>query len=165
MMTRRSIRKYSEKEVSNIVLEKILKCAMQAPSGVNEQAWEFIIVRDKELLKQIPTISPFAGMVAKAPLAIIVCTNLNNESIFYKGMGILDCSAATENILLAAHALGLGAVWTAVYPDEAKANKIRNLFNIPSSIIPLCIIPIGYPAEKKGFDDRYKEKKVHQNKW
>jgi len=165
ILTRRSVRKYKTKEVSDKLVEKLLSCAMQAPSGANEQAWEFIVVKDKELLAKIPKINFFSGMAKKAPLVIISCINQKTELAFFKGLGIQDVSAATENLLLSAHALGLGAVWTAIYPNEEKVRKTRELFKLPEYIIPLAIVPIGYPDEKLKPVKRYNEKKVHYEKW
>ena len=166
IMTRRSVRKYSDKKVSDSTVTKLLECAMQAPSAVNEQPWEFIVVKDKELLKKIPSLSFYAGMAPSAQLAIIICMNKKKETLFAKDYSIQDCSAATENLLLAAHALGLGAVWTGIKPDEIKkVEGIQNLFNIPSYVIPLCIIPIGYPAEKSKPAKRFKKERVHKDLW
>ena len=164
-MTRKSVRKYSGKEVSDKLLKKILECGMQAPSAVNEQPWEFVIVRDKEMLAKIPKISRFAGMTKDASVAIIICMNKKYQNIFAKGYLEQDCSAATENILLAVNALGLGAVWTGLHPHEKLVEGIRKLFEIPNHVIPLCIIPIGYPTEKKAPKKRFNKKRVHKEKW
>jgi nitroreductase len=163
--TRRSVRKYKEKKVPDKIVEKLLTCAMQAPSGVNEQCWEFIVVRDKELLAKIPKINYYSGMAKKAPLAIITCINLKKESTWFRGLGIQDVSASTENLLLSAHALGLGAVWTAIHPNEGKVKKTREIFNLPDYVIPLAIIPIGYPNEKIKPVNRFVKSKVHYEKW
>jgi len=170
MLTRKSIRDYSSKKVSEKQLKKILECAMQAPSAVNEQPWEFIIITEKEKLKELSTKTPYAKMTKNASAAIIVCINEKKENIwaktFYgKGFPIQDCSAATENILLASHAQGLGAVWVGVYPNTKMVGKIQEQFNTPENIIPLCIIPIGYPKQKSTPKKRYDEKKIHKNKW
>jgi nitroreductase len=164
--TRRSIRDYSEKKVSDSAIKQILSCAMQAPSACNEQPWEFIVVKDRELLGKIPSLSTYAAMAKKAPLAIIVCMNPKKEYPFIKGYSIQDCSAATQNILLAVNALGLGAVWTGIKPDETKKiERIREVFDIPDYIIPLAIIPIGYPKNKSKPANRFKKEKVHYEKW
>ncbi len=165
MLTRRSIRKYKDKEVSDKLIEKMLSCAMQVPSGVNEQAWEFIVVKDKELLAKIAKSNFFASMVKKAPVVIISCINLKRESTWAKGLGLMDVSAATENLLLSAHALGMGGVWTAVHPNEDKVKKTREIFGLPEYVVPLAIVPIGYPAEKVKPLKRYDSKKVHYEKW
>lgn len=123
IMTRRSIRKYFDKKIPSAIVKKILSCAMQAPSAMNEQPWEFITITDQAILGKIPSVSIWAGMAAKAPLVIVVCINHKKENILAKGMGVQDCSAAAQNILLSAHALGLGAVWCACFPDEKKNAK------------------------------------------
>lgn len=165
IMSRKSVRKYFQKEVPDKLIKKLLECAMQAPSAVNEQPWEFIVVRDKELLGKIPSVSRFAGMVPQASAAIIVCMNKKRENLFAKGYIEQDCSAATENILLAANALGLGAVWTGLHPNEKKVDGVRGLFGIPPHVTPLCIIPVGYPAEKKPAGKRFSEERIHKDRW
>ncbi len=161
--TRRAIRKYTDKNVSDEIIHKLLKAGMSGPSAVNEQPWHFIIVKDKELLKEIPKASQYAQMVKDAALAIIVCGNPTLQKI--DGFWSQDCCIAAQNILLAAHALGLGAVWTAAYPLQDRVDNLQKLFGIPKTIIPLCVIPIGYPAEKKEPVDRFKKERVHSEKW
>jgi nitroreductase len=161
--TRRSIRKYADKKVPDEIIEKLLKAGMSGPSAVNEQPWHFIIVKDKKLLEEIPKASPYAQMAKEAALAIIVCGDLKLQKI--EGLWSQDCCIAAQNILLAAHALGLGAVWTAAYPLPDRVENLQKLFNIPKNIIPLCVIPIGYPAEKKEPVERFKKDRVHQDKW
>ncbi|MEI7961069.1 MAG: nitroreductase family protein [archaeon] len=165
IMTRRSIRKYSDKKVPSAIVKKILSSAMQAPSAMNEQPWEFITITDQEVLSKVPAVSVWAQMAAKAPLVIVVCINHKRENMLAKGYGIQDCFAATQNILLASHSLGLGAVWCACAPDEKKMQKMREIIGIPAHVDPLCIIPIGYPAEKKNPEKRFKQDRVHENKW
>ncbi|MBD3363500.1 nitroreductase family protein [Candidatus Dojkabacteria bacterium] len=161
--TRRSIRKYKDKMVSNEDIEKTLKAAMQAPSAGNGQPWEFIVIRDKELLNQVPEFSKYAQMAKNAPAAILVCGNPGESR--YPDLWPQDCSAACQNILLAAWELGLGAVWTASYPWEDRMQGFRKLCDIPEDIIPFALIPVGYPDEEKGKDDRFDPEKVHENKW
>lgn len=165
IMTRRSVRKYKDKAVTAEIIDKILAAAMQAPSAMNEQPWEFIVIKDKEILNKIPSVSLWTGMAKKAALVIIVCINRKKENIVAKGFGALDCSAAAQNILLSAHALGLGGVWCAAYPEEKIMSKTRELLSIPSHVDPLCIIPIGYPDEKPKPEKRFKKERVHENKW
>ncbi len=169
-MTRKSIRKYSNKEVSESELKIILECAMQAPSAVNEQPWEFIVVREKSLLEKLSKVTLYSGMIKTSSVAIVICINEKKENVwgktFYgKGFSIQDCSAAAQNILLSAHAQGLGAVWVGAYPSEKIVSTIREIFDIPKHITPLCIIPIGYPKEKLKAEKRYKEERVHKEKW
>jgi nitroreductase len=159
IMTRRSVRKFTDEPVDEKTIEKILRAGMQAPSAHNEQPWHFVVVTDRALMKKIPGVSPYAGMAAEAALAIIVCFEAGSDHV------VEDCSGATENLLLAAHALGLGAVWTAVYPNEKRVSDVRQLFNLPESVTPLCIVPIGHPAEKKAPEDRFLPERVHRNGW
>jgi nitroreductase len=163
LITRRSIRKFSGKPVPDAVVEKILEAAMQAPSAMNQQPWHFVVVRDRELLNKIPSVSPYAAMAASAQLAIVVCADLALEKS--KGFWALDCSNAAFSILLAAHASGLGAVWTAVYPREDRMEGVRRLFSIPDGVVPLVLIPIGYPAEIKPVESRFRQDRIHLERW
>ena len=120
-------------------------------------------VDKREILDKIPDVHPYAEMMKQAMLAILVCGDYKLEkNIDYI---VEDCSACTQNILLAAHALGLGAVWLGVYPRKERIDGLVNLFTLPESIIPISLISIGYPAEKIGFEDRYKKERIHKNKW
>ncbi len=161
--TRRSIRKYIDKDVSDELITKILEAAMTAPSAGNQQPWQFIIIKDRTLLDKITEFHEYAQMCKEANLAILVCADIH--SIRHEGMWEQDCSAATQNILLAAHALGLGAVWCGVYPREAKMQGFVKLLNIPEKIIPFSLIPIGHTTQKSSKVDRYKKEKIHENKW
>ncbi|HYA32463.1 MAG TPA: nitroreductase family protein [Candidatus Bathyarchaeia archaeon] len=163
ILSRRSIRKYAEQPVSDEDVDALLRAAMYAPSAVNEQPWHFVIVKDRKTLKAIPEISRTAQMVRYAPLAIAVCGDKNLEK--FPGLWPLDCSAATENLLLAAAARGLGAVWTAVYPFEERIKGIQRLLNLPANVIPFCIIPVGRPAETPAPVDRFNAACVHYEKW
>lgn len=161
--SRRSIRKYKDKKVSDKLIKEILKAGMAAPSARNQQPWQFIVITDKIILQKIPNVHPYASMVAKAPLAILVCGDLELETA--QGYWIQDCSAAIQNMLLAITDLGLGAVWTGVYPRQDRVEGFKKLFNLPKNIIPLALIPIGYPAEKLPKLNRFKDDKIHYNKW
>lgn len=163
ILNRRSIRKFKNQEVSNEIVKQLLRAAMQAPSANNEQPWEFIVVNKKEILEKISEVHPYAKMAKEAAVAIIVCGDLKKE--VSKGRWVQDCSAAIENILLEAVHQRLGAVWVGVYPRKEREDVIRQLFNLPPNIIPLAIIPIGYPNEDKRYEDRYKEERVHYNEW
>lgn len=160
---RRSIRRYTNEPVSEEDLRYLLKAAMAAPSAHNEQPWEFIIVKDRQLLTEITKFHPYSQMLHEAPAAIIVCCDQNR--VITQGYWVQDCSAATENILLAAQGKGLGTVWMGVYPKENLVKSTKKLFEIPEHVTPLCIIAVGHPGEKKGPADRYDEKRVHIDKW
>jgi len=163
ILTRRSIRKYKNREVPGEIMQEILKAAMAAPSAGNEQPWEFIVITDRKILDEIPRIHPYSNMIKQAPAAIVVCGDMGREK--HKGFWIQDCSAATQNILLAARALGLGTVWLGVYPDEERAVLIQKLLGLPENVIPLSIIPVGYPAEEKPPSDRFDSSRIHYNRW
>ena len=160
ILSRLSVRKFTGESVKEQDLDLILRAAMAAPSAMNIQPWEFIVVTDKEILNNLCKALPYAKMLDKAGAAIIVCGDSK------EGNWVVDCAAATENILLAAHALGYGAVWTAVYKYESRIEPVRRECNIPKDIIPLNVIPIGIPLEKyKKPIDKFKKDKIHKNIW
>lgn len=161
--TRRSIRKYKDQAVPDEFVKKILAAAMSAPSAGNEQPWEFVVITEKSILLSIPSVHPHAKMAKDAPLAILVCGNLDLEK--YPGNWVLDCSAAVQNILLSAHALGLGAVWTGIYPEEDRMKGFSELFSLPASVKPHALIILGYPDQYLPAVDRYKEERVHNDTW
>lgn len=160
---RRSIRKYTEQTVADETIIEIIKAGMYAPSAGNAQTWEFIVIRNKETFFKITEVHPYSQMLKSASAAIVVCGNLQREK--YKDFWVQDCSAATENILLAAHTLGLGAVWLGVYPIMDRVHGLQKILNLPQSVVPLSIIPVGYPAEQKEVPDRYNEKYIHYEYW
>jgi len=163
IQTRRSVRKYREGKVSDELINKILEAGMNAPSAGNEQPWHFIVIKDRKILNEIPKFSPYAGMVKQADFAILVCGDIKLEK--YEGYWVQDCSAATQNILLSAHALGLGAVWTGVYPREDRVKGFRKQLNIPDDVTPFAFIPVGYPAEETVASDRFRKERVHYERW
>lgn len=157
IMTRSSVRTYTSQPVEAEKIEVMLKVAMAAPTGSNKQPWEFIVVTNREILDEMPTIIR-GSRSANAQLAIVV---LGTPSV--SANWILDCSAATENILLAAHSMGLGAVWCGAYPDDAsgRVQKLRELLSFSSELEPLNIIAIGYPDSEPTVKDKWKPEKVH----
>jgi len=163
ILKRRSIRKYSGKTVDKSGIHLLLKAGMYAPSARNEQPWHFIVIDDRGLLKRIREVHPYASMLSDAALAILVCGDENLE--LSKGYWPVDCSAATQNILLAAHALGLGAVWLGVYPRQERQSAINKIFELPSHVQPFSLISIGHPAEEKAIPDRFKEDRIRWNEW
>ncbi|MFH0884262.1 MAG: nitroreductase family protein [Candidatus Micrarchaeota archaeon] len=160
--TRKSVRKFEDKEVPEELVRKILKAGMSAPSAGNAQPWQFIIISERNALAEIPGVSPYAECVAKAPLAILVCGDKKLEK--HKDYWVQDCSAASQNMLLAAHALGLGAVWTGAYPMETTMEGFRVLLKIPEHIVPFSLIVIGYPAEGM-HKEKYIGERIHYDKW
>ncbi len=163
IISRRSVRDFTSQVVPGDLVEMLLRAAMRAPSAGNEQAWQFIVVKDRELLNAVPSFSPYAAMCLTAPMAIVVCGDTSLEK--FHGFWIQDCCAAIENLLLAAHASGLGAVWTALYPDEARVEGARTLFGIPDHIIPLAIVPVGYPKHQPFPSQTYLPERVHHDRY
>ena len=164
--TRRSVRKFTGELVKKEDLITILRAGMSAPSAVNIQPWAFIVVTDRALLDALCSELPYAKMLDKAGAAIVVCGVPDKDDTYAKDYWVMDCSAATQNILLAAHALGYGAVWTAAYADNARVRSVRRILSIPDNIIPLNVIPIGIPADRDAKPlDKFREENIHWEKW
>ena len=161
--SRRSIRKYTAQPVPQDLVNRLLEAAMAAPSAGNEQPWEFISITDRDVLQAITKVHPYSQMLKEAPLAIVVCGNLEREK--YPGFWVEDCSAATENILLEAEDCGLGGVWLGVYPHDDRVKGISEILGLPANVIPLSLVAIGYPAEKKPPADRFDTSRIHINRW
>jgi len=160
--SRRSIRKFTNQSIKRETIEVLLKAAMQAPSAANEQPWQFIVIDDKKFLKDIPKFSPYAP-TQTASVAILVCADKNLIKI--PDYWIQDCSAATQNLLLAAHDQGLGAVWTGVINLPGRAEGFKVMLNLPDTIEPLGLVVLGYPAQSVKPQDRFKKERAHYNKW
>lgn len=160
IMSRKSVRKYLPKPVEEEKVQILLKAGMAAPSGKDVRPWEFVVVTERSLLDTLAEALPYAKMLRQAPLAIVVCGDTAKSFYWY-----LDCSAAAENILLAAEALKLGAVWTAAYPYDDRMAVVKKETGLPENILPLCVIPVGYPAIPHSPKDKYDETKIHKNKW
>ncbi|MBL4935564.1 nitroreductase family protein [Clostridium sp. YIM B02515] len=163
ILNRKSIRKYKDIKISDETIEELLRAAMAAPSAGNEQPWEFIVLRDKEIMKKITEVHPYSKMLLNTDTAIVICGDEAKE--VFKGYWVQDCSAATENILIAAEDMGLGAVWLGVYPTEDRVQAIKELLNLPNSVIPLSIVPIGYPDEDRKMADRFNKARIHYDRW
>ncbi len=163
ILTRRSIRKFTDKSVTKEIIDDLLRAAMQAPSAGNNQPWHFVVIDDRKILDKVPDFHPYSKMLKEAPIAILVCAQVTTEK--YCDYWVQDCSAATQNLLLAAHAKGLGAVWLGMYPRQERVTGIQELLGLPADIIPLSLNAIGYPAEKKEPADRYNKDKIRYNKW
>ncbi len=164
LFSRRSIRKYTAEPVSDQTVRELFEAAMSAPSAGNQQPWHFIVISDRTLLDRIPSFHPHSLMCREAPIAILVCGDPSLEK--HVGYWIQDCSAATENLLVAIHAKGLAGVWVGVYPREERVTAFRELLNIPDHVVPFALIPVGHPAEQKPpRPDRYNEGRIHKNTW
>jgi len=157
---RRSIRQYTGEDVSEEDVRQLLEAAMAAPSGSARDPWHFIVVRNPETRAQLAATHDFAGMCARAPVVIVVC---GDEELSHHW--IADTSAATENLLLAATALGLGTVWIGIYPRPEREAHVRTVLGIPEHMRILCLVPVGHPAEEKPARTRYKPEKVHYEKF
>ncbi|GIW48527.1 MAG: nitroreductase [Caloramator sp.] len=155
---RRSIRKYKDREVENEKIEKLLRAAMQAPSAGNQRPWEFIVVKDKKTLTKLSNVSPYSKMIASANVAIVLLSN--KDYMKYPEYWQQDMAAATQNLLLEATYLGLGAVWLGIAPLKQRMEYIKEVFNLPENIDVFAIVSIGYPIEENKYIDRYEEKRI-----
>ncbi|MGI6160670.1 MAG: nitroreductase family protein [Christensenellales bacterium] len=167
ILTRRSIRKYTDEPVSSELCEKIIKAGMYAPSAHNSQPWHFIAVTERETLDKLSEHGKYYTMLLEAQLCVIVCAEMalvegNNPVRFSQ-----DCAAATQNILLAAHDAGLGGVWLGVYPSESQMSGVSSVVELPSdgSIVPVSMISLGWPAQQRRQPDRFKPERIHYGKW
>jgi nitroreductase len=165
ILTRRSIRDYTPQPVPEEMIRLLLEAGMSAPSAMDERSTEFIVINDRNILDEIQKFNPKRLQLKKATVAILVCGNQAKEKSKGLGFWVLDGAVASENILIAANALGLGAVWTSIYPFQDRVPKVQKMLNLPEQVIPLNIIPIGYPAEKKMRENRYDASRVHTNRW
>jgi len=162
IFTRRSIRQFTDQPISDDAINQILKAAMSAPSAIGKQPWHFIVIKDKDLLSKIPVAHPHAQASASANLVIIPCAD---PKLGHKNFWPLDLAAASQNILLAVRALGLGAVWCGVYPDEERMAAIRTLLKIPQDIMPLCVIPIGHTEVEQLAKNCFMPDRIHHETW
>ena len=163
LMTRRSVRAYTDEPVSDEQVQTILAAGMQAPSANNRQPWHFVVLRRRERLDALAEVLPFGKMLAQAPLGIVVCADAGLQP--NAGYWTQDCAAATQNILLACHALGLGAVWIGVYPRDERVTPLRKLLSLPAAVTPLCAIAAGHPAEQPAPVDRFLPDRIHEEQW
>lgn len=165
ILGRRSIRVYSPGEVSETAVTRLLEAAMAAPSAMTKDPWRFVTVRDKQTLARLATLHPGAAMLSAAAMAIVACGDLN--AAFESNISYLlqDCSAAIENLLLAAHAEGLGACWVGVHPGNALIKQVREWLALPGSIVPIAVISLGQPGEQQPARTRYNAQYVHREKW
>ncbi len=169
IFNRKSVRSYTEQALSSEQIETLLRAAMAAPSGMNLQPWRFVVVTDAQVRNDL------GGLSAKAPAVFVVCGETMMKGrpaaegaeppMVPNGNWNADCAAATENLLLAAEALGLGAVWTACYPYEERMNQVRTVLGLPEGITPYCVVPVGYPAGDDQPKDKWKPENIHYDKW
>ena len=174
IFSRKSVSSYTDQPVSDEQVETMLRAAMAAPTGMNVQPWRFVVIRDQAVKDKLA--GPRGGMIAQAPVVFVICgeTTLMRKPFgqpdaeaveVENGNWTQDCSAATENLLLAAEALGLGAVWTAAHPYADRVNPIREALGLPENVTPLCVVPCGYPAGDDQPKDKWKPENIHYDKW
>jgi len=161
--TRRSIRQFQDQPVPEALVQKILAAAMAAPSACNAQPWQFIVITDRAILDQVPAIAVHAAMAARAPLGILVCGDTSVE--ISPGYWVVDCAAAVQNMLLASHALVLGAVWTGVYPQQETVKDFARLAGTPFHVIPHSFVVLGFLAEQPSPQDRFRPDRVRRDHW
>lgn len=166
IMTRTSVRAYSDSVVSDSVRTAILKAGMAAPTAANQQAWDFVVVTDRTLKDSISSSFKYTKMVEGCAFAVVVCGNM--DKLFDGdwrdgGFWVQDCSAVSENMLLAAHALGLGGVWCGIYPDGERVRKLSAILRLPENLVPLNVLSFGYPAAAVTPKDKWNPKNIHYN--
>jgi nitroreductase len=165
ILKRRSIRKYTDEAVTDEQVEMLLRAAMAAPSAGNKQPWHFVVVRDQALREAFTEFQPYSAMLREASVGILICGDTELELELAVGYWVQDCSAATENLLIAANALGLGAVWLGITPRADWVTQTKALFGLPGNVVPLGMVSVGHPAEEKEPADRYQAERVHHDKW
>ncbi|MCX6330054.1 MAG: nitroreductase family protein [Bacteroidia bacterium] len=164
LISRCSIRKYTGERIDEAKITAIIKAGMYAPSARNKRPWHFIVIDDREVMKKIMKVHPYSSMLAEASHAIVVCGDekMENGPGYYK----LDCSAATQNILLAAHSMNLGAVWLGVEPRWERIKAISSILGLPQHVHPLSIVSVGVPVKiPKERPERFEPEKIRRNKW
>ena len=165
ILERRSCRTYLDKEVPEDVLKQLLMAGMVAPSAMNSQPWEFLVMQEPEKKAKVSNLVPYWNMLAKAPLGILIMANLDGYRASTRDFFMQDCAASTENILLAAEALGLGGVWLGLYPKMDKVEAIRKIYNIPEDILPFSLLSLGYPIEHARPHNTFRKHKVHHDQY
>ncbi len=163
IMNRVSVRQFTGGKITDEQLEQMLRCAMAAPTAMNKQPWEFLVINDEEMMTLLGEDFPYSRCGNGAAVAIIPCGNLQRAIEGMPDFWINDLSAATENLLLAAHAMGLGAVWTGVHPNAERVRHLQELLGLPEHIVPLCIVPVGVPAEQPEVKDKWDTSRIHYN--
>ncbi len=163
IITRRSIRRYTGEKIPAETINEIIRAAMYAPSAVNRQPWQFIVIDNQEIREEITKIHPHASFLADASHGILVCGDVDKEHA--PGYHHADCGAATQNILLAAHSLGIGSCWIGIYPKRERQELFSKLFALPDHVSPYSLVSLGYPHEEKKLPERYKTDRIHFNRW
>ncbi len=165
IFARRSVRRFEKRDVPESMVKDLLEAAMAAPSAVAKDPWHFIVVRDAETRARLAVGLPHGQMLQESPVGIVVCGDLDRAHDRNLSYLLQDCSAAIENLLLAASLLGLGAVWLGIHPREERVTHTRSLFQLPGSIIPVSAVAVGWPAERPAARTRYRDAAVHRERW
>ena len=159
---RKSVRSFTGEPVSREMLTELVKAGMAAPTARNRQPWQFVVISEKPAMLSLAEKLPYAKMLASAGAAIVVCGDLEiARAGDTEGMWMLDCSAATQNILLAAESMGLGAVWTAAFPYADRIAAVNEVIKLPEYVVPLCVIPVGRPTGSDRPKDKWKPERLH----
>lgn len=172
IMSRTSVRQFRADAVSDDDMEVLLRCGMAAPSSMGLYPWHFVVLDNEDVKGQLRKALPYAKMLTEGTVGIVVCGDTSvydrinsidseDNTLYW----VQDCSAASENILLAAHALGLGAVWTGIFPLESRIDLLRQMFDIPQRMVPLNLIVVGHPAKEPAPKDKWNEKRIHRNRF
>ena len=163
ILNRRSIRRFNEQKIDRETIKLLLAAAMYAPSAVNKQPWHFVVIDQRQMLENIMEIHPHAGMFKTASHGIVICgdEHLQHDN----GYWWVDCGAATQNLLLAAHTLGLGACWVGLHPREGRKASFTSMLDLPTHVKPFALVALGYPDEKKIRPERFHSEKVRHNGW
>lgn len=160
---RTSVREFENRAVESEKTELLLRAAMAAPSAGNQQPWEFAVITNKDTLRRLSECSPYAGCLSGAPLGIVLCAK--TENLRHPEYAQIDLSAATENLLLEAEELGLGAVWLGIAPITERIDAVRHVIGAPDSVEPFALVAVGYPAKPASHKDRYDQSRIHHEQW
>lgn len=160
---RRSVRQFTDATVTDSQLERLLRAAMAAPSAGNGQPWRFVVVRDEATRAKLAVATPYAAPIGRAPVGIVVLADTAAEK--FAGRWPLDCSAAVENLMLAAHAEGLGACWLGVNPEPDREAEVADIVGASAGIRVMCMLAVGVPAVAGTKVNRYRAEWVHTERW
>ncbi len=163
ILSRRSVREYTSEPVGEAEIDQLLRAAMNAPSAGKERPWHFVVIRSRATLEEIARFHPYAQMLHAAPAGVLVCADTTLER--QPGFWVQDCAAAAQNIMLAAVAQGLGAVWVGMHPVADRVQSMRELLNLPEPVIPLALVAVGHPARETPRQDHYDTSRIHRERW
>ncbi|MCL2502701.1 MAG: nitroreductase family protein [Bacteroidales bacterium] len=165
VLRRKSIRRFAECSISDLQINTMLKAAMAAPTAKNAQPWHFVVIEDPDMLQYLSERLPYAKMLSSAALAIVICGDTQVHTGESAHNWMLDCAAATQNLLLVAESMDFGAVWTGCYPYKERIGVVQEVLELPDHIMPLNVIPIGAPKGNERPLDKWKPERIHKEKW